>query len=104
MAVMIVYGHLNGKDSVSCISGWGDAGNTPLHRSSIIFCLDLQFLPKTHPTENIVRGTKGYLYATDIGDRKSIGGRRHQASQIYIPAEDVSRERHLQVGVSKRQL
>src|SRR6266852_8363795 len=79
MTLAIAYGHFNGKDSISRIGRWGDASDPPLHRSGIILCLDRQFLSQTYSTENIVRGTKGYLYATDISDRKSIRGRRHQA-------------------------
>src|SRR5882724_8906462 len=78
--VAIAYCHFNGKDSVSYIGRWGDACNPPLHWSGIILCLDRQFLSQTYSTENIVGGAKGYLYATDVSDRKSIRGRGHQAS------------------------
>src|SRR6266699_4249501 len=44
MKVAIAYGHFNGKDSISCVSSWGDASDTPLHRSGAL-CLDRQFLP-----------------------------------------------------------
>src|SRR5712664_4112518 len=67
MTVSIVYGDFNGEDSVSCIGGWGDASNPPLKRSGVSLCADRQFLPQTYPTQNIVRSTKGYFYATDIG-------------------------------------
>jgi hypothetical protein len=45
MTVAIAYRHFNGKDSVSCVSSWGDASNSPRRRSGIILRLDLQFLP-----------------------------------------------------------
>src|SRR5713226_2446053 len=104
MTVAIVYGHFNGEDSIARIGGWGDASDPPLHRSGIILCLNRQFLSQTYSTENIVRGTKGYLYATDISDRKSIRGRRHKGPQIYISAQNVAGERSRQVGVSQEQL
>src|SRR5260221_12111335 len=102
MTVAIVYGHFNREDSVSRISARRDTCNPPLHGSGIILCLDRQFLPQTYATENVVRGAKGDLYATNVGDRESIRGRRYQTPQINVPAKDVSRERSLQVGVCKR--
>src|SRR6266478_1850422 len=45
MTVAISYGHFNGKDSISCVSSWRDASDTPLHRNGVILCLDRQFLP-----------------------------------------------------------
>src|SRR6478609_392946 len=45
MTVAIAYGHFDGKDSISCVSSWGDASDPPLHGSGVILCLDRQFLP-----------------------------------------------------------
>src|SRR5882672_11566492 len=45
MPVAISYGHFNGKDSISGVSSWGDASDTPLHRNGVILCPDRQFLP-----------------------------------------------------------
>src|SRR5260370_5123870 len=104
MTIAIGYRHLDRKDPVSRVGGRRDALHLTLDRRGIIPRLNQQLLPYTNAIENIVGRTKGHLYAIDISDRKSRRGRRHEASLINVPAENVAGERSLQVGVTKKQL
>src|SRR6266852_1253002 len=57
-----------------------------------------------HAIEDIVGCAEGHLDTIDIGNRKSSCGGRDEAALIDVSAENVARERSLQVGIAKKQL
>src|SRR5215831_12861111 len=99
--VRIIYGDFNRKGPVARIRGRGDACYPADHWSDAILRLDLNFLSEANLRKNIVRNPKGHLHAIYVGQRKRDGRWSGQASEIDVPAQNVSGERSLQVRVQK---
>src|SRR5262245_10255689 len=99
--VRIIYSDFYRKGPVARIGGRRDACHSAHNWSDAILRLDLNFLSQANLRKNIVRNPKAHLHAICVGHRKRGGRWSGQASELDVPAQNVSGERSLQVRVQK---